>query len=129
MSERVEISTPPRPPRVLVVDDHAETVELLGMLLRRRGFSVTLARSVNEALRAVESASFDVLVSDHELPDGTGEELLRRLPARPPLALQISGHAELPSDGAKTAVFDQHLCKPVDTKELVRLISATARTK
>src|SRR4051812_21444339 len=69
----------PRPVRVLLVDDHDDSVELLQMLLVRRGFQVTTARSVASALAAAEAAPVDVLVSDIGLPDGSGYDLLRKL--------------------------------------------------
>src|SRR5262249_35331303 len=72
--------------------DHAEMVELLEMLLARRGFMVTVACSMNAALNAAEAREVDVLVTDLRLPDGDGCELLARLRASGHLpAIALSG--------------------------------------
>jgi DNA-binding response OmpR family regulator len=105
----------------LIVDDHAETTEMLRILLARRGFDVTIARSVATAIAAVEEASFDVLVSDINLPDGDGCELLHRLrEARPLPAIALSG-LDRPPDSRRglDAGFDEYLGKPVTIDQLV----------
>src|SRR4051812_16607368 len=87
--EQSECSTPIR---VLLVDDDDASGELLEVLLVRRGFHVTIARSVSSALAAAEAAKVDILVSDLGLPDGSGHELLRQLRAVGRLpAIAVSG--------------------------------------
>jgi DNA-binding response OmpR family regulator len=110
-----------RASRVLIVDDHTETTELLRILLARRGFEVTTARSVATAIAAVEEAPVDVLVSDINLPDGDGCDLLRRLrEARPLPAIALSG-LDRPPDSRRglDAGFDEYLGKPVAIDQLV----------
>lgn len=119
--------------RVLLVDDHEDSVELLRMLLMRRGFEVTIARSVAAALAAAEAAPIDVLVSDIGLPDGTGHDLLRQLRAGgrwPAIALsgldRAAGQAGEHADG-----FDEYLSKPVTIDALVdalRRVSGASAT-
>jgi DNA-binding response OmpR family regulator len=104
-----------RPTRILLVDDDEDATELLRVLLARRGFDVSSARSVATALAAAEPASTDVLVIDLGLPDGSGHDLLRRLRrARrvPAVALSGSGRAT-DLAAARDAGFDEYLTKPV----------------
>jgi DNA-binding response OmpR family regulator len=110
--------------RVLLVDDHDDQTELLRMLLVRRGFEVHTARSVAGALESAQGVSFDVLVSDIGLPDGSGCDLLRALRARrtgsPLPAVALSGRAGAADvESARAAGFDEYLGKPVSIDELV----------
>ncbi|MEP7121109.1 MAG: response regulator [Byssovorax sp.] len=118
----------PRPLRVLLVDDHADTAELLRMLLSRRGFEVTTARSVASALAAAEASPVDVLVSDIGLADGNGCDLLRQLRALGPLpAIALSGRdREADVQSARDAGFDEYLGKPVGIAQLVEALRRVA---
>jgi DNA-binding response OmpR family regulator len=111
----------PRPPRVLLVEDHADSAELLRMLLERHGFAVTIAGSVGTALAAAVAEPVDVLVSDMELPDGNGIDLLRQLRADGRLpAIALSGlDREADVARARAAGFDEYLGKPVSIGRLV----------
>lgn len=114
--------------RVLLVDDDDDCAELLRMLLVRRGFEVTIARSVATALVAAEAVTVDVLVSDIGLPDGTGHDLLRQLRvARRLPAIALSGldrAAALKNEG--DARFDEYLGKPVGINQLVEALLRVA---
>src|SRR5580704_17701193 len=114
--------------RVLLVDDHAETTELLQILLARRGFEVTTARSVATAIAAIEEAPVDVIVSEINLPDGDGCELLQRLrEARHVPAIALSG-LDRPPDSQRglDAGFDEYLGKPVAIEQLVGALRRVA---
>ena len=72
---------PPRPSkavRLLLVEDHEDTAELFAGLLRRSGYSVHVANSVQSAL-AVDASAFDLLLSDVGLGDESGLDLMRTL--------------------------------------------------
>jgi two-component system CheB/CheR fusion protein len=107
--------------RVLLVEDHADSAELLRILLGRHGFAVTVAGSVGTALDAAFAGPVDVLVSDMHLPDGSGNDLLRQLRAQgsfPAIALSgLDGDTDVES--ARAAGFDEYLGKPVGIDELV----------
>lgn len=126
MSNQSPLPTESLPLRVLLVDDHADTADLLKMLLVRRGFEVTTARSVASALAAAESTPIDVLVSDIGLADGSGCDLLKQLRAiRPIPAIALSGRdREADVQSARDAGFDEYLGKPVG---IVQLIEALRR--
>jgi PAS domain S-box-containing protein len=112
------LATPPSPPgqglRVLLADDDAATVETAAAVLRRQGHAVTTATSLSRAL-SLSSEEFDVVVSDLDLGDGSGLELMRQVRSRgdtPGIAL--SGYAtEEDVRQSLAAGFAVHLAKPI----------------
>ena len=120
-------AAPANAPRVLVVDDSTETVQLLHMLFTRRGYPVITAESAAEALTQAARQRPGVVISDISMPDVDGYALLtqlRRLPGleRVPV-IALSGYA-MDEDRVRAlaAGFNVHLAKPVDPEELVRVV-------
>lgn len=122
-----DIAVSSRSFRVLLVEDHPDTAEQLKRLLKRAGHEVTCAGSLRQArdlIRAVPdqhlAPSFDILISDLGLPDGSGHELMRDL-ARglriPGIALSGYGMSDDVRD-SMAAGFSRHMTKPVDWQEL-----------
>src|SRR5436190_4139337 len=70
---------PLRKCRVLIIDDHQDTSEMLKLLLSEEDYEVKVALTVEEALRLVSSEEFDLYVLDKHLPDGSGLELCTKL--------------------------------------------------
>ena len=66
----------PKTLRLLLVEDHDATLQVLTRLLTRAGHQVTTAGSVAAAREAAEQTRFDLVISDIGLPDGTGIELM-----------------------------------------------------
>jgi CheY-like chemotaxis protein len=109
--------------RVLVVDDHGDTLEMMRILLERRGFAVDVADGLAEARRVVERRSPDVIVSDVCLPDGSGLELRDVRAAGGPRLIALTGMANAGDrDEALRAGFDRHMAKPVDPERLAQAI-------
>jgi CheY-like chemotaxis protein len=112
--------------RVLVVDDHGDARELLGLVLRERGAEVMLAASAAEALEVLAHAAVDVLVSDLAMPGTDGYALIAavRSGARPTIpAVALTAYAgRSVSERAIAAGFTAHATKPVDPEDLVELI-------
>ncbi len=77
----VREAAPARVARVLVVDDSITTRTLERHILERAGFRVDLARDGLEALAALRSSSYDVVVSDYEMPNLDGLGLVRAMRA------------------------------------------------
>jgi PAS domain S-box-containing protein len=100
--------------RVLLAEDDAATVETAAKVLRGRGHVVRTATSLSRALEAA-SDEFDVVVSDLDLGDGSGLELMRQVRSRggtPGIA--VSGYAtEDDVRQSREAGFAVHLAKPV----------------
>ena len=65
--------------RVLCVDDHHDTSEMLELLLAKEDYEVDTAGTMEQACRLAERKSFDLYVLDRRLPDATGLELCERL--------------------------------------------------
>jgi signal transduction histidine kinase len=113
--------------RILLVDDHVDTCAALEKLLARRGHRVVTAHDVRSAIEAARSDSFDLLISDMGLPDGTGVELMARLNGIGAMrGIAISGFG-MYGDVEKSlaAGFAMHLVKPVQFQKLEEAIAAT----
>jgi CheY-like chemotaxis protein len=65
--------------RILCVDDHDDTSEMLQLLFTSPDYDVRTARTVEEALSLAKSLEFDLYVLDKRLPDGTGLDLCQKL--------------------------------------------------
>ena len=65
--------------RILCVDDHYDTSEMLQVLLSDSDYEVETAASVEETCKLAEKSKFDLYVLDKRLPDGTGLELCQTL--------------------------------------------------
>ncbi len=121
----------PRPGlRILLVEDNEDTLRFLATMLHRRGHDVVTAGTLAEARAALASpgGSFDLLLSDIELPDGTGLELIRDLRDRgglPGIAMSGFG-AEEDQQLSRSAGFLEHLIKPIDCARLEAAIQRAA---
>ena len=65
--------------RVLCVDDHRDTSEMLQLLLSEENYQVHTAATMKEACVMAAATEYDLYVLDKRLPDGTGIELCERL--------------------------------------------------
>ena len=115
--------------RLLLVEDHAPTLQMLSILLTRTGYEVTAANSIAAALHLAKTHTFDLVVSDLGLPDGTGIELMRELRAAYGLTgVALSGYGmEEDLARAKAAGFVAHLVKPIRIAELKNAINSSLR--
>ena len=113
----------------LVVEDNADTREMVAMILANAGAAVKTVSSVTAAEAAVAAATWDVLVSDLGMPDGDGYDLIRRIRASAAMrklpAVALSAHA-MDADARLSlmAGFDVHLPKPIDPDDLVRVVAS-----
>ena len=111
--------------KILVVDDHDDTSQVMARLLKGRGHQVKTAVGVNTALAAAHQEPFDLLISDIGLPDGTGLELMRQIQSiRPTPGIALSGRGSSEDvRQSQDAGFAAHVTKPVDFVKLQDLIS------
>ena len=65
--------------RVLVIDDHEDTSEMLKLLLGEEDYQVNVALTIQEALSMATSGEFDLYVLDRRFPDGSGLDLCAQL--------------------------------------------------
>lgn len=109
-----------RPQRLLVVDDHHDTCLGMKMMLERRGYTITLANSADQALKKASEEDFDLVISDIGLPDRSGYELMQELRATKDLrGIALSGFGmENDIARARDAGFSEHLTKPINFERL-----------
>lgn len=112
----------------MLVEDHEDTLRIIARLLERLGYTVRRARSVGEALDLAVGERFDLLVSDLNLPDGSGHDVMRFVKERYGLrGIALSGFGrEVDIQRSHDAGFLAHLVKPVDIQVLRRKIEAVA---
>lgn len=110
--------------RVLLVEDHKATIEVLRRLLTHAGHHVTSAMTVASARQAAESARFDIVISDLGLPDGTGFQLMEELRDIHSLrGIALSGYGmDEDLKRARSSGFAAHLIKPIDFDQLRQAI-------
>jgi signal transduction histidine kinase/CheY-like chemotaxis protein len=117
--------------RLLVVDDEADTRELLARVFRDRGAEVRVAGSAAEGLAALGEFRPAVLVSDIGMPGTDGYELIRHVRelgdaaggATPAIALTAFARSE-DRTRALRAGYQLHLAKPVSTAELIAAVDS-----
>jgi signal transduction histidine kinase len=114
--------------RILLVDDHVDTLETLGRILVRRGHTVFTARDASTAVAIAAAEPLHFLVSDIGLPDRSGLELIREIRAIQNVqGIALSGFgAAADIDQSQAAGYFGHLIKPIDVSELLTLLTQAA---
>jgi PAS domain S-box-containing protein len=120
---------------VLVVDDDADTLEMMTTALGEARATVTTAPSVDEALTRIRESRPDVIVSDIAMPVQDGYELIRKVRA------EIDGNAPIPAvaitayarredrERALLAGYQHYLPKPVEPLELIAVLAQLGNSK
>lgn len=124
-------SMPSRKPKVLVVDDEASVLVTYRMILEQQGYETTAVLSSTEALRAVESADFDLLMCDLSLEEShTGFEIFdvarQRNPSVPCVLLTGYASHEAVQQAEKNGIAV--LFKPIDIEEFLSTIATLVRS-
>ena len=111
--------------RVLIIDDHDDTAEMLKILLGEEDYKVTTAATMQEALSLAASKEFDLYVLDKRLPDGNGVELcakLNQITPGVPCIFYTGDAYEIHRVEAIAAGADAYVAKP-DLEGLIENIS------
>jgi CheY-like chemotaxis protein len=109
---------------VFLVENHEDTVRYIQLYLEHLGHRVTVARDMATALEQFPKSNCDVLISDINLPDGDGWQLMEQFKERrPAFAIAMSGYAAN-SDlhKSRSAGYHHHLVKPFPPDDLVALL-------
>jgi signal transduction histidine kinase/ActR/RegA family two-component response regulator len=109
---------------VLVVDDDPDSLEIIREVLEQAGATVVTATAATEALAALESSRFEIIISDIAMPEMDGYAFLKSVRAsardeRTP-AIALTAYARTADvEAARTAGYDAHLSKPIDQAALI----------
>jgi CheY-like chemotaxis protein len=114
--------------RILVVEDHGDTLQALSRLLSHFGHEISLADDAQNARAMINSKEFDVVLCDIALPDGSGYDVVTHAKRKGPVtAVALSGFAATDDiERGRRAGFDFHLAKPVDFHELRSVLGQVA---
>jgi PAS domain S-box-containing protein len=119
--------------RVMIVDDDAETRDLLTVMLTRHGAEAQACASAAEALKEIERLPPSVLVSDIRMLDEDGYSLIRKLRALGPEqggripAVALTAYAGSEDRlRAMSAGFNMHVPKPIEEAELIVVVASLA---
>ena len=117
--------------RVLVVDDHVDTVQSTVAVFRSAGYDAKGCYNAKDALQAIRDFDPDAVVMDIAMPGMTGWEAARtirdEIPGKRPLLIAITGEYKGGADLIFTKMngFDHYLLKPTEPARLIELIEAT----
>jgi two-component system response regulator PilR (NtrC family) len=112
-------------PKVLIVDDEPDLLELLEMTLSRMGLDTSRAESVGEAIRMLDRDAYDLCLTDWNLPDGEGLRVVEHITQKaldvPVAIITAFGSPENAVAALKAGAFD-YLAKPVALEQLRALV-------
>ena len=117
---------------ILVIDDEPDLRTLYELTLLREGYRVDTAGSVEDATAQLAQSTYDLVITDMRLPDGSGIDLLLHLRAqqRPERSIVITafGSAENAVESLKAGAFD-YLTKPVDLPQFRAAVKAAIQVR
>ena len=114
-----------RQPLVLLVDDEEDLCTLMQMSLSRMGIRTHIAYRLEQAKKCLSDHQYDACLTDLNLPDGNGLQLVewigQHLPALPVAVLTAYGNMEIAIAALKAGAFD-FVSKPINQKHLEQLL-------
>ena len=118
--------------KLLVVDDEESIREFLEIMLKKEGYEVTLAEDGQKAKDLLLKKSFDLIISDLQMPNVTGIELLKHVRESYPetvfMMITAFGTTETAVDAMKMGAYD-YLTKPFKIDEVKLNIINALRAK
>jgi CheY-like chemotaxis protein len=111
--------------RVLVVDDHKDTRDLLHFFLQAHGATATLADNVPEALDLISKDRPDVVLSDISMPGFNGYALvaaIREQKATMPIVALTAYTTDQDREMALNSGFSEYVAKPFEPEELINAL-------
>ncbi len=119
-------------PRILAVDDEESIREFLEIMLKKEGYEVTTAKDGAEAIDVLKKKSFDMVISDLQMPNVTGMELLKHVKDNYPdlvfMIITAFGTTESAVEAMKLGAYD-YITKPFKIDEVRIVISNALRSK
>jgi len=110
-----------KPARILIVEDHAEMLQVLRKFLTERGFEIQEAVSGEAALDMVSQDNPDIILLDIMLPDVNGLDILKAIKAKTEIPVVMLSAKDTPKETgqAKELGADDFIPKPFRDEELV----------
>jgi len=116
---------PKAQPRILVVDDEPQVVQIFHELLAQRGYAVEVSSDGDDAIRRVTTGKFDLVLTDINLPGVDGLEVVRAAKAadKDTCVILITGYASTTTaiDALRQGAYD-YITKPFDLWETAKAI-------
>lgn len=141
ISEKVNVEKPPalentinfKEISVLLVDDEPSQLGLLTELIKAHGMSYRTAANGKEALQKLEDKKADLVLTDIQMPEMDGFELLRSIQNDQDLKhipiIALSGQSHIPSEDYLKKGFSGNLLKPYSSEKLLQLIGSILRVE
>jgi len=112
--------------RILYIEDHEDTRELVTIILRQNDYDVTTGSTIEAGIQLARADRFDLYLLDSWLPDGSGLDLCRQIrefdPLTPILFYSAAAYEADREDALKSGA-QGYLIKPSQTSELCSLVS------
>jgi two-component system response regulator PilR (NtrC family) len=119
-------------PRILAVDDEESIREFLDIMLKKEGYEVSLAEDGQVAIDLLKKKSFDLVISDLQMPNVTGMELLKHVRENYPellfMMITAFGTTESAVEAMKLGAYD-YITKPFKIDEVRIVIGNALRSK
>ena len=114
-------------PRVLYIEDHEDTRELVTLVLEQRSYEVVTGSTIKSGIALAGSQQFDLYLLDSWLPDGSGLELcrqIRKFDKATPILFYSAAAYESDKDLAIDSGAQAYLIKPSQPSELANLVAS-----
>jgi DNA-binding response OmpR family regulator len=112
--------------RILYIEDHADTRELVTIILRQNDYDVITSSTIESGIHLARSEAFDLYLLDSWLPDGSGLDLCKQIrdfdPLTPILFYSAAAY-EADREDALESGAQGYLIKPCQTTELCSVVS------
>jgi len=118
---------PKQSPRVLYIEDHEDTRELVTLVLEQRSYEVVTGSTIKSGVALAGSQRFDLYLLDSWLPDGSGLDLckqIREFDKATPILFYSAAAYEIDKDQAIKSGAQAYLIKPSQPSELCNLVTA-----
>lgn len=114
-------------PRVLYIEDHDDTRELVTLVLEQRSYQVVSGSTIASGVALAGSQDFDLYLLDSWLPDGSGLDLCRQIrefDKATPILFYSAAAYEIDKDQALKSGAQAYLIKPSQPSELCNLVTS-----
>jgi len=116
---------PRHTPRVLYIEDHEDTRELVTLVLEQKSFEVVTGETIASGVALAGSQAFDLYLLDSWLPDGSGLDLckqIRKFDKATPILFYSAAAYEVDRQQAINSGAQAYLVKPTNPSELCSLV-------